>query len=49
MPVLEADEADGEDFVAEQLRQLREKLQDVQLQADKADRELQEATLHADE
>ena len=43
--MLEVDQGDGEDLVAEQLRQLQETLNGVQLQYDKAANELQEARI----
>lgn len=48
-PVLEVDQADGEDLVAEQLRTLQEMLQGVQLQYDKAAMELQEARIREEQ
>lgn len=48
-PVLEVDEGEGEDFVAEQLRALQEQANDLQLRHDKAAMELQEAQLKEDQ
>jgi hypothetical protein len=48
-PVLEVDEGDGEDLVAEQLRQLQEQANDLQLKHEKAAMELQEAKLKEDQ
>jgi hypothetical protein len=45
-PKLELDEDDGEDMVADQLRQLQEVLSDVQQKYDRADMELNEARLN---
>lgn len=45
-PNLELDEAHGEDMVADQLRQLRESLQDVQLRYDRVERELKAARVN---
>jgi hypothetical protein len=47
-PVLELDEEDGEDAVAEELRRLQEAANDLQLRFDKADMELKEAQLNED-
>lgn len=45
-PKLELDEDDGEDMVADQLRQLQEVLTDVQQKYDRAEMELNEARLN---
>lgn len=47
--MLEVDEGEGEDFVAEQLRALQEQANDLQLRHDKAAMELQEAQLKEDQ
>jgi len=44
-PVLEVDEVDGEDLVAEQLQQLQQKLNGLQVDYEKAERELNEAKM----
>jgi hypothetical protein len=50
MPVFEAaDEGDDEDVVAEQLRKLQDELRGVQMAAETAAMELQEATLQHDQ
>lgn len=46
---MEVDEADGEDLVAEQLRDKQEKLHSLQLQADQANLQLQQAQLRFDQ
>lgn len=47
-PVLELDEEDGEDAVAEELRRLQEAANELQLRFDKADMEFKEAQLNED-
>jgi hypothetical protein len=44
-PSLELDDGDGEDMVADQLRQLRESLHDLQPKYDRAEMELKAAHL----
>lgn len=48
VPVLELDEEDGEDAVAEELRRLQEAANELQLRFDRADMELKEAQLNED-